>query len=1051
MKTIINIIIAYLLLSTSFSYGEGMGTDGKGAVTRADMAKLILLAKNDVNYVPPVAIGGEYSDVLQGDAYAPWIEQLKEDGITEGCDNNKYCPNQVVTKSQLAKIILKAKYGAAYIPPVAIGNFLDVPLGSFNADWIEALNNQGITEGCNNNKFCPNEAINFVSFHQMLSEAFGDIITVHEDAENADTVGWDLYAETVGSTISNQFDADKGNRVIVLQGNNGLDNGFYFTNQVIDSSTGFITSWSMKYTEDFKFYIKVTTTNPDHNGMYIYYTPENVSRGYEEIDGYKYIHIGLGAYAKEGRWMRFTRDVDADLKSVFPNESLITISGFSIRGSGSIDDIQSSVTGNVTKMIHREDDELASSHDALMRVSIYYQEENVQKPTLYFVAGGVNDHLNYEYLIHHLVNQGYNVIAASYNGSFNAPNISDDFFDAFVRGWNMSNAKGINDDTRTGLIGHSSGAGTLPSLAYKFFVEQGMGSNGRFVFGATPWVDFQYKKKMILPKNTNFVTQWYEDDHGTDPRIYLDMYRHMAVDNKTFITLKQNTNHSIISTGIPLDVVERGIYKPLDALARFTFERVNKDAIFPEADVDDIDLRILANGTKPSTADYQIMIDGFVNHGSAYPCDSAAGGSYPENPRKSECEAYATDRPFPVDAPFEGEEVATIFLDVPNYLQSYQEPIFDSTVTKISNRVTDTPTMSNAHQYPKQGSAWNSDGSIIRLQYRLYDAATFQELTVTAGKTNGEAYSRMGSPYHGPADLRWSTTDPSVMYALDSSQHYRKITINAARTTTTFDLLIDLSAEGYANITTGNNEGNLDHNNEYIIFTGEKAADDTVYAMLYKLGQADLEWTNPIPKGLWRDDNDDPVYFDWITIGPKAEHILVSAEHKIYLYDTNLENEVELAEYAAHGDIGIDINGDAVFVQFVFSGEQGIWSYNLETHEKLKLLPSKYNGGHISCRNVQRLGWCYVNTSQIDHREVFALKLDNATGTTERFAQTHISPQNRGCAQINVSPNGKKVLFSSDWNVGLAADYQWDLDNWKSCEAQDRKIKIDTYHAEIKW
>ncbi len=1049
MRIIILLTVVYGLLFSSSLFATGIDAN---AIKRAEISKLILLAKNhDVNYLPPAAVGGQYTDVLQNSFNASWIEQLKADGITEGCAANKYCPNEVVTRVQLAKLLLKAKHGAGFIPMLAEGVFADVPANAFSADWIEALKTEGITEGCGNNKFCPNDVVSVTDFYTMLSRALGDIVTVYEDAENGDIAGWNLYATTAGSTINNVFDADKGNRVIELQGNNGLDNGFYLTPQSIDSGDGFIISWAMKYAEDFKFFIKVSTDNPNHDVLYIYYTPEDVSRGYEEIGGYKYIHIGLGSYAKDNRWIRFTRDVEADLKAVFPNESIVDITTFSIRGSGRIDDIQSSVTGNVTELIHRDDDILITANGSPMRVSIYYQQANVQRPTIYFAAGGASDHINYEHLIHHLVNQGYVVVAASYDGGFNATHISDNFFEAFVHGWNMATAKGINDDTRTGLIGHSSGAGTLPSLAYKFYVEQGMGSNGRFVFGATPWVDFQYEKKMVLPNDTNFVTQWYEDDHGTDPRIYLDMYRHLALNNKTFITLKQNTTHSTISAGTPLDVVERGIYAPLDALARYTFKGIDKSSIFPDTDVDNADLHILANGTLPSAADYQTMFDAFVNDGSAYPCDSAAGGVYPANPRKSECEAYATGREFPVDAQFEGEDVATQLMALPDYLETYQDPVFDSTVTKISDRVTHTPTVSNAHPYPKQGSAWNSDGSIIRLQYRLYDAVTFQELAVTAGKTNGQAYSRMGSPYHGGGDLRWSTTDPNVMYTLDSNQKYKKVTINAARTTTTFNTLIDLSGRGYTNLSTGNNEGNLDHNDQYIIFAGEKAADDHVYAMLYKLGQADVEWTKILPRGLWKADNNDPVYFDWITVGPKAENILVSAEHKIYLYDMTLGNEFELANTAAHGDVGIDVNGDPVFLQFKFSGEQGIWSYNLNTHAALKLLPSKYNGGHISCRNVQRLGWCYVNTSQEGHKEVFALKLDNATGTTERFAQTHVSLQNRGCSQINVSPDGKKVLFASDWNEGSAADYQSDLATWKSCTAVDRKIKIDTYQAEITW
>ena len=709
-------------------------------------------------------------------------------------------------------------------------------------------------------------------------------------------------------------------------------------------------------------------------------------------------------------------------------------------------DLEASAAFDVTPVIQQVDQNLVTPQGAAMKVSVYYQEAQVQKPTLYFAAGGTLDHQEYEHLLHHLVNEGYVVIAASYDGSFNDTHITDNFFAAFIKGREISVTKGINDDTRVGLIGHSSGAGALPSLAYQLFVGQGMGSHGRFVFGATPWVDFQFEKDRVLPADTNIVTQWYENDHGTDPRIYLDMYRHSAVNHKTFITVKKNTDHDTIKNGLPQDVVEQGIYVPLDALAQYTFEGVNKTSIFPEQDIDNEYLHILAEGTLPAEADFQIMMDGFTQAGSSFPCDSAAGGVYAPNPRKAECEAYATGRLFPVDMLF--DEVATVSLPLPNPLQRYQEPVFDSQVTKITDRAIES---GNGHPYPKQGSAWNSDSSIIRLQYRLYDAITFEELAVTAGLTNGQAYARMGSPASGSADIRWSKTDPNKMFTLDSNQKFVAVTINPERTQTDFVTLIDFSGRGYEKVTTGNNEGNLDHQDQTIIFAAKKPGDDKVYALLYHIGENDISWEKEVPRGLWDKAWNDPDNFDWVTIDPKAEYILVSAALKIYLYDIYLENELELATEANHGDIGIDDQGDSVYLQFKFAGERGIWSYNLRTHEKLKLLPSKYNGGHISCRNYQRLGWCYINTSEEGYREVFALKLDHASGTVERYAQTHISVQNRGCAQVNVSPDGKQVLFSSDWNLGAAEDYQWDLDHFKGCTDSDRRIKIDSYRVEIEW
>jgi len=836
-------------------------------------------------------------------------------------------------------------------------------------------------------------------------------VTVYEDAEDGSTSGWGQYGVTDGTSISNELDLDKGDRVIKLEGDDGLDNGFSFTN--LDIQDRHIVSWSMKYSEDFKFFVKVKTSA--HDPLYLYYTPEQTSRGYEELNSKEYIHFALGTYTKEGRWVRITRDLEADLKTIFADETIESIYGFYVRGSGMIDDIATLQSAKTTKLIYRDDANITTTANIDMNVSIYYQEEQVKKPTIYFVAGGTIDHKRYEHLLHTLVNEGYVVVAASYDGSFDDENIRDNFFEAFVKGWQMCEAKGINDDTRVGLVGHSSGAGTLPSLAYKFFVQEQMGENGRFIFGATPWVDFQYTNAMALPSDTNFVTQWYEDDDSTDPRIYLDMYRHAAVDHKTFITLKHHADHYTIVNGTPLNVVEPAIYTPLKDLALFSFKSVHKESIFPSSDINNSDMLVLKDGTQPSDTDYDAMIDAFALAGSTFPCKNDP--AYAPNPREKECEAHRTGTIYPIDTTFKVAAAAPI--KAPAYLHSYQEPLYDSVVTRISDRAIQS---GNVHPYPKQGSAWNSDMSLIRMQYRLYDATTMQELPLTSSLNNSQAYALLGSPASGSADIRWSKSDPDLMYVLDSSQKFVEVRLNAARTDTTITTLIDLSNKGYNTVTTGNNEGNLDYNDEYVVFAAKKDADESVYALLYNLHQNDVNWTKVVPHGLWEKAGGDPDYFDWITVTPLADSILLSASNHIYLYDIDLTNERVLENEASHGDVGVNSNGDQVYVQFIFSGEQGIWSYNLNTLQKTKLLPSKYNGGHISCRNYRYAGWCYINTSQEGHKEVFALKLDNGSGTVRRFAQTHVSLQNRGYTQVNVSPDGSRILFATDWGEGAIID-----------------------------
>ena len=142
-------------------------------VMRAELSKAILQAKYGNGFVPDTATGFIYTDVQLGDFNADWIEKLTADGISEGCLTNNYCPNMVVTKEQLAKILLKAKHGSEFVPPVASGNlFTDVTSGSFAVDWIEELFNQGISQGCDADNFCPKEAVTVETLVTMLDKTF---------------------------------------------------------------------------------------------------------------------------------------------------------------------------------------------------------------------------------------------------------------------------------------------------------------------------------------------------------------------------------------------------------------------------------------------------------------------------------------------------------------------------------------------------------------------------------------------------------------------------------------------------------------------------------------------------------------------------------------------------------------------------------------------------------------------------------------------------------------------------------------------------------------
>jgi parallel beta-helix repeat protein len=155
--------------------GCGGGNYCPGApVTRSQMAVFLLKSEHGSGYAPPTCTG-VFADVACPGGFAVnWIEQLFHEGVTGGCGGNDYCPDNAVTRSQMAVFLLKALLGSSYMPPGATGIFGDVPIGSFAADWIEDLYSRGITGGCQASPllYCPNNPNTRAQMAVFLSKTF---------------------------------------------------------------------------------------------------------------------------------------------------------------------------------------------------------------------------------------------------------------------------------------------------------------------------------------------------------------------------------------------------------------------------------------------------------------------------------------------------------------------------------------------------------------------------------------------------------------------------------------------------------------------------------------------------------------------------------------------------------------------------------------------------------------------------------------------------------------------------------------------------------------
>jgi hypothetical protein len=329
--------------------------------------------------------------------------------------------------------------------------------------------------------------------------------------------------------------------------------------------------------------------------------------------------------------------------------------------------------------------------------------------------------------------------------------------------------------------------------------------------------------------------------------------------------------------------------------------------------------------------------------------------------------------------------------------------------------------------YPKIQS-WNKDMTLFRISNRFYNADTLKESKLTRNYNNSDAYKHLCSRYSDY--FRWSNVEANRFYLINTSQQFIEGTI--------LDNDIDCSNvlesfKEYELLHIGPYEGNIDYSDRYVVFIAKKPHDTRVYIILYNIKEEKRVWTKELTnnkwmrvKGTWKLSS-----LDWISISPSGRYIVINesdangGEEGIYRYDIEFKNRVKLKfEYqgksysqGGHADMGYDMNGNEVLIQFI--GGVGVYQFNLERPDLLgqKIL-NVYGGGHVSCRNTERQGWCYITTHAKNYRDIFALKLDGSDDeNVQNFTQSHMLAD-MDKTYGSPSPDGRRVIFNSDWGSG---------------------------------
>lgn len=102
-----------------------------------------------------------------GSSFEQDILWMVAQGITSGCDANHFCPNQAVTRGQMATFLNRA-LGL----PAASRDWFDDDNGSVHEDAINRLAESGVTGGCGTRAFCPNQSLTRAQMATFLARAY---------------------------------------------------------------------------------------------------------------------------------------------------------------------------------------------------------------------------------------------------------------------------------------------------------------------------------------------------------------------------------------------------------------------------------------------------------------------------------------------------------------------------------------------------------------------------------------------------------------------------------------------------------------------------------------------------------------------------------------------------------------------------------------------------------------------------------------------------------------------------------------------------------------
>ena len=146
---------------TTWTFGDGHST--VGATAQHVYSTGVYEADNGSDTYE-IAVGLDFADTCTN-YFMDEIIWLSASGITLGCDAEpNFCPNETVSRAHIAR--------ALDLPPATDNYFTDDD-GLSHENNINRLREAGVTLGCGNDRFCPDDEVTRAQMATFLTRALG--------------------------------------------------------------------------------------------------------------------------------------------------------------------------------------------------------------------------------------------------------------------------------------------------------------------------------------------------------------------------------------------------------------------------------------------------------------------------------------------------------------------------------------------------------------------------------------------------------------------------------------------------------------------------------------------------------------------------------------------------------------------------------------------------------------------------------------------------------------------------------------------------------------